>query len=216
MKKPIAFEAYGCKDSAICGPVRAGSIQNIQITRRFFGIVAASFLMVDFALAAPRDNRLSADQLAAAIERWFAAQDNFEPGDLITRSQVKDVLSKLADAGAKVPDAEKITELALDDSSFIVRELSTTSGRKFMRNLAKDPGGFARLDRLAKISGGEKLVRDLVNDKGGDKLIEYMATKGGRKMMSDVPGATDFNKPTGRIYTVDDLQAAVEAAWTSR
>lgn len=214
--KPFAFEAYGCKDSAICGPVRAGNSQNIQITRRLFGIVAATLLMVDFAVAAPRENRPTADQLAAAIERWFDAQDDYEPGDLITRSRVKGVLSKLADAGAKVPDADKIAELALDDSSFIVRELSTTHGRKFMRNLAKDPGGFARLDRLSKTSGGEKVVRELVDYKGGDKLIEYMASKGGRSMMSDVPGASDFNKPTGRIYTVDDLIAVVEAAWTTR
>jgi hypothetical protein len=216
MKKPFAFEAYGCKDSAIYGPVRAGGAHFIRIVSRLFATLAYLVILTDFATAAPQAGRPDLGTVTQAIERWFDAQDDYEPGDLITRSQVKTVLAKLADAGAAVPSSEKIAELALDDSSFIVRELSTTSGRKFMRNLAKDPGAFARLDRLTKVSGGEKLIRDLARDKGGDKLIEYMATKGGRSMMSDVPGATDFNKPTGRIYTVDDLIAAVESAWMTR
>lgn len=216
MKKPIAFEAFDHTDSAICGPVRAGTRQNTQIIRRLLAIVTAAFLMVDFAVAAPRDNQPTADQLTRAIDRWFAAQDNYEPGDLITRSQVSAVLGKLADAGAKIPDAEKIADLALDDNSALIRQLSTPAGRKFMRRLANDPGAFANLDRFSRAQGGEHIIGQLIGEKGGDKLIEYMALPGGRKMLASVPGAGDPNKPTGRIYTVDDLNAAVAAAWTSR
>jgi len=216
MMKPNAFEALGSIDSAICGPVRARSAQKTRITRRLVAVVAAMFLFVDSAAAVPQHSRPSAEQVAAAIERWFAQQDNYQPGDLITRSQVRDVLSKLADAGAKVPAASKIAELALDDNSTLVRKLSTNAGRKFMRRIAQDPGGFANLDRLSRTSGGEKVVQELIDYKDGDKLIEYMATRNGRNMMANVPGASDPNRPTGRIYTVDDLIDVVTTAWQSQ
>ena len=43
-------------------------------------------------------------------------------------------------AGWKVPNAEQIVELGLADNSFLVRELSTPAGRKFMRKIASAAG----------------------------------------------------------------------------
>jgi hypothetical protein len=49
----------------------------------------------------------------------------------------------------------------------------------------------------------------LIRDPKGDDLITYLATtKGGHnlgKMMGGVRGGVDLNKPTGRIYTTNDL-----------
>ena len=177
----------------------------------------ALFLLAGFSQAAPRTATPDIGTVTRAVEAYFASQPDYEPGDLITRSQIEKVFSKLDDAGAAVPHAEQIAERGLDDSSFVVRELSTAAGRKFMRKLAQNPGTFAHLDRLSTIPRGEKLIRDLVRDKDGDKLIEYLATtKGGHKMgnmMAAVPEGSDLNKPTGRIYTVADLVAALKTAW---
>ncbi len=131
-------------------------------------------------------------------------------------AQLETILTKLDDAGVHVPDAESIAQLGLANDSFLVRELTTLAGRKFMRKLARNPSTFAHLDRLSTIPRGEKLIRDLIRDKDGDKLVEYLTTtKGGHKMgsmMAAVRGGGDLNKPTGRIYTVADFEAALKTA----
>jgi hypothetical protein len=57
-------------------------------------------------------------------------------------------------------------------------------------------------------------VRDLIRGADGDKLIEYLTTtRGGRNLGSALAGArqgANLNQPTGRIYTADELMAAIE------
>jgi hypothetical protein len=57
----------------------------------------------------------------------------------------------------------------------------------------------------------------LIRDPGGDTMLAYMATTPGGKnlgaMMAGTPKGTNLNKPTGRIYTADDLLAVVEQAY---
>jgi hypothetical protein len=85
-----------------------------------------------------------------------------------------------------------------------------------MRKIADQPGAYSRIDRLSTIPRGQQTVRDLVRMKDGDKMIDYMATtKGGRNMgsmMAGARGGVDLNKATGRIYTADDLIAAIKSA----
>jgi hypothetical protein len=96
----------------------------------------------------------------------------------------------------------------------LARQWSTVAGRKFMRKIARHQGAYARLDRLTSIPRGKAIVRDLIHQPQGDKFIEYLATtKSGRNlggMLSDVPGGADLNKPTGRIYTAEDLIAELK------
>jgi hypothetical protein len=176
-------------------------------------------MWTSFAGAAPQPASQDVGSVLRAVERYFAAIPDYQNGDLVTRSQIERLLTKLDDAGAAVPGADKIAERALDDNSFVARELSTSAGRKFMRRLARKPGTFAHVDRLSSLPGGEKLIRDLIRDKDGDKLIEYLATtKGGQTMGSMMAGVrrdADLNKPTGRIYTVADLLDALNAAYTT-
>jgi hypothetical protein len=166
--------------------------------------------------AAPQSATPDFPAVAHAIEGWFAAQEDYQPGDVITRAQVERVLKKLDDAGVHVPNAKAIAELALANDSSLVRELTTSNGKKFMRKLARNPGTFGRLDRLSTLPRGDKIISDLIREKDGDKMIEYMATtKGGQKMggmMSGVSGGLDLNKPTGRIYTLADFETALQQA----
>ena len=208
------------EDAAIAGPVRATSCQ-IRITcARLATMTAATFatliLWTGAAAAAPQRAKPDFAAITHAIETWFAAQPDYQNGDLITRIQIETVLEKLSVAGVEVPDARAIAARGLANDSFLVRELTKKSGRPFMRRLARTPGAFAHLDRLSTIPRGELLIRDLIQDPGGDKLIEYMATtKGGHNMgtmMTAVPGGTDLNKPTNRIYTVAEFLSALEQA----
>ncbi|HEY3391691.1 MAG TPA: hypothetical protein VGK58_03215, partial [Lacipirellulaceae bacterium] len=85
---------------------------------------------------------------------------------------------------------------------------------------ARHPGAFSRLDRLSSMARGQAIVRDLIRSSDGDKFIEYLATtRGGRKLGSTLAGArqgTDLNEPTGRIYTADDLLAALDQMSAAR
>jgi hypothetical protein len=179
-------------------------------------LFALLFLMTDWVAAAQHSHVPDDVAIAKALETYFAAQPGYQKGDLITRSQIEKILAKLQAVGVKLNDASGIAKRGLADDSFLVRELATADGRRFMRKIGDDPGTYARLDRLSTIPRGQQTVRDMVRMKDGDKLVQYMATtKGGRNMGSMLAGArggVDLNKPTGRIYTAEDLIAAIKAA----
>jgi len=220
MSRPFESRTEFRKDAAIAGPVRAKTCQIRTIGARMALVVAAAsiatLLWTESAVAAPQGSKPDFAAITHAIETWFAAQPDYQPGDLITRGQIETVFEKLSAAGVEVPDCQAIAARGLANDSFVVRELTKKSGRPFMRRLARTPGAFARLDRLSTIPRGEQLIRDLIQDKGGDKLIEYLATtKGGRNMgtmMTAVPGGTDLNKATNRIYTLAEFETALEEA----
>jgi hypothetical protein len=152
--------------------------------------------------------------VVAAVQSSLAADPDFQPADLVTQSQIEGALDSVKVAGWEVPQPERIVELALADDSFLATELATPTGRKFMRKIARHPGAYARLDRLSTISRGKTLVRDLIRQRDGDKFIEYLATtQGGHQlggMMRETRRGVDLNKPTGRIYTVQDLVSVLQ------
>jgi hypothetical protein len=152
----------------------------------------------------------------AAVEKYFAGMKDFQPGDLIRQSQVEQALAVVEAAGWDVTEKAELVKRALPDGSFLVKELSTPGGRKFMRRVARHAGTYSRLERLSTIAGGETLIRDLIQQKDGDKLIEYLATtQGGQKMgrmAANTRHGVDLNKPTQRIYTSDELLAELEKA----
>jgi hypothetical protein len=178
-------------------------------------LLAAVGLMMATAIhAAPPAKVPDFDTVATEVQRYFQSQPDYRIGDLIRRSQIEAVLKNVAAAGWKVTNAQQVAELSLADGSFLVRELSTPAGKKFMRKVATRAGGYSHLDRLSTIPRGERIIRDLIHDPNGDDLITYLATtKGGHnmgKMMAGVRGGVDLNKPTGRIYTANDLLAVLK------
>ncbi len=154
----------------------------------------------------------------STVETWVNQQlrsrSEYQDGDLITQSDVEAVFRKLAGAGWKVADREQIEELLLADENPMVRELRTPAGRKFMRKVSPLPLGFDRVDRLVRLSDGPRLVRRLVKGPDGHKMLDYLTTQPGGKemgqMLSRAPGGADFNRPTGRIYTAEQLLARLK------
>jgi hypothetical protein len=177
---------------------------------------AVAIYMADFVVAAPQPHAKDGRAVAKVVDTFFASQPGYQKGDLVTRSQVEKVVAKLTSDGMKIPDPGSVTKLGLADDSFLVRELSTPNGQRFMRKMASRAGAYSLLDRLSTIPQGQSVIRDLMRQKDGDKMIEYLATtKGGKNMggkMAQVRGGVDLNKPTGRIYTADDLVAALNEA----
>jgi hypothetical protein len=157
------------------------------------------------------------DKVVQTMTAYFQSQPDYQAGDLLNQSQAAGALEAIAATGWEVPNADRIVSLALADNSFLVTQLATPKGKQFMRKIAKTPGTYSRLDRLSQISRGHSAVRTLIRDPGGDTMLAYMATTPGGKnlgaMMAGTPKGTNLNKPTGRIYTADDLLAVVEQAY---
>lgn len=148
-------------------------------------------------------------QIVAAVERHFASLDDYEPGDLISRAEVKNSLDDVAELGWQPANRVALEKLVLAENAFLVAKLRTKEGTQFMRRIAGIPGAYDRLDRLSAMAGGRKLINTLIRDKGGHTLIAYLAeSKGGENlgsMLTQARGGSNLNKPTGRIYTVDGL-----------
>lgn len=192
--------------------------------------MAASLLGIASAVAAtpassPKDKPIPPFvEVRQDVERYFRAMPDFQLGDLLTRDDVAPLLAQLQRTWLSPVDAGKILEKVPVKGEFLVNQLSTPDGRKFMRSIAAYPDGYDRLDRLSRMPHGQQTVSALVRGPGGAKMIQYMTeTPGGRelgKQLSNAPTGRDFNAPTGRIYTVamllDQLQlshtAAVNAA----
>jgi hypothetical protein len=217
--KPSCQDLHNiCKDRANCRLVRQKFWHPCSLFFVLACSLTAAVYMTVSASAAQRAPAAHRPDAMSVIETCLAKTPDYQPGDLITRSQIEKVLAKLRASGFKVNEAEEIAKLGLADDSFLARELSTAEGRQFMRKLAQHPGTFSHLDRLSTIPRGQSLVRDMIRQKDGDKLVEYLATtKGGKNMgsmMAQARGGVDLNKPTGRIYTVEDLIAALRATST--
>jgi hypothetical protein len=148
------------------------------------------------------------------VSKYFAANQDYKSGDLITQDQVAPLLKQLQEKGLPLPDAAKILERVPVKGEFMVEQFSTPNGRKFMRRVATYPDGFDRIDRLSRMPNGQQLIRDLIRTPRGDQLIQYMTTtKAGKKLGKDLgadPGGTGFNAPTDRIYTAAQLSTRLK------
>jgi len=156
--------------------------------------------------------------LKRIIQQHFADEPEYDSGDIISRSQVKSLLNRLALAGWRVGKEHGITNSVLPDTAYLVRQLRTSDGEKFMKRISSYPLGYDRLHQLGRIHKGRQLVYDLIHGVGGDEMVKYLTTsKGGKelaKQLTRVPRGTDFDKPTGQIYTEADLTKRLETAYS--
>jgi hypothetical protein len=153
-------------------------------------------------------------EVRQTVLKYFETRPDYRPGDLIRKSDVEPLLAQLHKKGLPLPDAKQILEKVPAKGEFLVEQLSTPNGRRFMRRIAAYPNAYDRLERLSRLPLGEQTVCSLIRGPGGEKLIEYMTTsKGGiglGKQLSADPGGANFNDPTGRIYTVQLLLARLQ------
>jgi hypothetical protein len=165
---------------------------------------------------------LSAQQrptdVAALVRTVLTAKQGYQPGDILSQSDAKAVLDALAKAGLKVSQQDDLLKLLLDDGSFLVKELRSPPGVKFMRGVAHEPIPFDRLDRLSSMPGGERLVHSIIRLPNGQTYMSAKPTPGFTDLTTLLPkqanGKTpvnkDFNKPTGKIYTEAALVQAIQ------
>ncbi|MEX2118114.1 MAG: hypothetical protein WD847_00780 [Pirellulales bacterium] len=153
------------------------------------------------------------------VESHFAANANYRHGDIISRRDVTALFEALEELGWEVADRKAIEERVPLDGEFLVTQLRTRAGRKFMAQIAAMPQGYDRVDRLSALSDGKQIVQELITGPDGYKMFEYMtSSEGGReigRMLSRTAKRKNFNEPTGRIYTAAQLIARLKESYAS-
>jgi hypothetical protein len=217
----IKFQITPVMDQFKHYPVRAcsiGAVLRYALVCGWFVSASVPIATADSMQAAQQKAQAQFNLVIQTVQDHFASVTDYQPRDLITQSQVEKVLEQLGDAGVEIRDRERISQLAVPDDSFLAKQFSTPAGRAFMRKIARHPGAYSQVDRLSTIPRGQRIVRDLIHQRGGDQFVEYLTTtKGGRNLGGMLAGAhhgVDLNKPTGRIYTVNDLVAELRRVLT--
>jgi hypothetical protein len=160
------------------------------------------------------------DQVERAANATLRSAAGYQPGDIIARSEAQACFARLAALGWEIADAQALAAAVPGDDEFIVRHLrgkNNKDGHRFMSHVAKYPEGYDRLDRMIHMPRGETITEDLIHNPGGYQMVEYLATaEGGTemgKMLSEIPKGKNFNQPTGRIYTAEQLIARLKQSY---
>ena len=185
---------------------------------RFMGFFVFLILLGIQSTAVAADKKLpSWEDIASYIDRHFQNTPDFEPGDIISESNVEPLLDGLEKLGWTVLNRKEILNSVPKDSDYVVKQLRTKPGYKFMRQISGYPMCYDRLYHLAAIPRGRQQVYDLIRTKGGYEMIEYMTTtqlgKNLGTQLSKIPQGANFNKPTGLIYTATDLKAELQESY---
>ena len=148
-------------------------------------------------------------EFEAIVRGTLEVAKTYEKNDIITRDQIAPVLKRFKARGWELKDSRKLSDRLLSPVDYMVRQLRSKQGLRFMRRIKRYKGGYDRVDRLRKMPYGNRRIRELITTPDGYKLIQYMTTTKyglnlGKQLSKGVNGA-NFNKPTGRIYTVDVL-----------
>jgi hypothetical protein len=163
---------------------------------------------------APPKKSEKLEAIRVTVAESFAREPGYQPGDFVTRRQVEQALDRVEKAVPQLikrADRDRLVKASIDDRSFLAEQFKTPQSKPFMRRVAGLPGGFDLLDRMGQMSHGRSTVTRLVRGPDGHKLLEYMLqSKGGselERMLAKDPGNSDFGKPTGKIYTAEQLTA---------
>lgn len=154
------------------------------------------------------------DDVERTIATQLATSKEYKSGDLLTASSLGSVFNSLSELGWDVAERKELEQHFLPENDWLAKQFRSKKGRIFMRNIAKNPDGFNRLDRLRRMPGGERQVSELIQSPDGAKMIEYMTTTPGGKnlgrQLSNGKNGENFNSPTGRIYTEQQLLARLK------
>lgn len=188
------------------------------VSRWCLGIAAA--VLLAGAGTAEAAGLPSFERVEEVVDRHFATLADHQAGDLICRSDVLPLFDQLRILGWRVVERNQILRNTLDDNDFLVEEFRTRQGHKFMREIAGYPVVYDRLDRLTVMPGGKQLITGMIGLPNGSDLLKEHPTPGLKSLTQLLPkgvsGRTpndpDFWKRTGRIYTVEDLLAALKQA----
>jgi hypothetical protein len=160
------------------------------------------------------------DQAAVlrVVQSQLAPNRDRRDGDILSKGDVIPVFDALEKNGWTVADRDAILKKVLDENDSLVQLLRTPAGKRFMRQVSGYRLIYDRLDRIARVSGGEIMIRDLVKLPDGEKYARFPPARVLPDLLDLLPkersakrrAIPDYEKPTGKIYTVKDFTAQIE------
>ena len=158
-----------------------------------------------------------ADVRETALRHFELLQD-YQPGDVISRSEVEPLFVHLWQMGWTVIDRKSILHHVPTDGDYLVKQLRTPAGRKLMREIGKSPNVYDRLERLSRLPRGRQILRELIGRPGGAEAVKSLAATTDRKkavklISKTIKVGAGFYKPTGRLYTVEMLLTRLEKSY---
>ena len=185
--------------------------------------VAFGLLSVSLVVAAPPASRgdrttggsaIGPAVIGQVVGRHFQGKRDYRDGDLIDRDDVTQILAVLKERGWSPDRAKEIESAALPANDFLVKLLSSSQGRRFMRKVKSFKLIYDRLDRIARVSGGQRMLTDLVRLPDGHRYAAWRPKRGTPNLLDFLPkrgngrrrSIKDYDKPTGKIYTAEQLQ----------
>ncbi len=152
-------------------------------------------------------------QVDSFVRRYFTKMPDYRQGDLISRGHVAEVLSQLKTMGWTASERTSILNSTLEDGDFLVQQLNTPVGMRFMRKVKSYPKIYARLDRVVRVPGGKNLLRDVIKLPDGHRYAATNRPRGvpgleellPKRRSSRATKVPDYGKSSTKIYTLDTL-----------
>jgi hypothetical protein len=149
---------------------------------------------------------------AGLVRRHLASLPGYVPGFIISKSDVAPIFAQLKKAGWNAKELERVYGAVVDDGHFLVRQLRSPQGYKFMQTAGKFQLNYDRMDRVSQVKGGQQAIVNTVQLPNGASFwnpnakpgfantARMLPTRGGRRR-----SAAEFSRPTGKIYTESQL-----------
>ncbi len=152
-----------------------------------------------------------------AVRHHLEGLDTYQPKGLISRGDVKPIFKELETMGWKVADRKEILDRLLPDNNYIVKLLRTKRGKWFASKICVYPNAYDRFDRMARMPYGQNACIRLVHHPRGYIMLRYMTQASGGEILGtyleNTATGRDFNKPTGRIYTIAALITTLKKSY---
>lgn len=173
------------------------------------------------AFAGRKQGGLSDFSKVEDLVRWrFELRRDYSAGDILSRSNVEPVLKQLRLVGWTISDQKSILNRVPRDDAYLVRQLRTTAGMKFMRKVRNQPLVYNQLDRLTGLAHGRLVLQNMIKATDGQEMLQQLTRKTADEnldpSLARARKGANFDKPTGRIYTVDQLLAALKKSHERR
>ena len=162
-------------------------------------------------------------RVSQMVAEHLASQPGYERGFLITKSDVAPVFALLKKGGWNAAELDRAFAAVLDDSHFLVTQMRTPQGVKFMREAGKFELNYDRMDRVSQVKGGKQAIANTVSLGDGPSFWNPNAKPGFSNTASMLPtrggqrrSASEFSRPTGKIYTEEQLVQRLSAIHKSQ
>lgn len=191
-----------------------GTLRLGNTVRRLAGLFVIVVTCGPLAAAAAERPLPSPSAIRTLVVQHLATLRDYQPGDLLSQSEVAPILDILREQGIAAADHESTFDAFLPESAYLVFEMRSKHGREFMRKVSHLPMVYDRLERLTWVSQGKTTLRKLTTSSDGVKQVEFLCSDKGaqefEKLLAADPRGRNFHLPTGHIYTADQLLVHLE------